>query len=295
MDEEPQTAEPVDATTSDDKSDLSDELKSAFGSGESEKPMDVEDVALVEEPSTSNDVIVIDQVETTRDPIEEAPSEDAGQTLDVEMSELPIEEPPDHSVEQVIFEKDDELDETTPSGLENDTLDFTERSINISQLDVEHHDDDSNDAFNALKQSETDALQEPKEEVSETKDHEESSVEPEPDSAVVETESELVTTETVSIEDLDGEKAEGLVDATEHQRLESEESMGESKKIADDINESLTAADETLDESPEIRTEIADLEEIDAPDSFEKPDNEEIEDIPDGRFNKLRLCHNRID
>jgi hypothetical protein len=48
-----------------------------------------------------------------------------------------------------------ELDETLNKSSED--LNYTEKSINISQITVAHNDD-SNDAFNALKESETDAL-----------------------------------------------------------------------------------------------------------------------------------------
>lgn len=169
MDEPQLTNEPENIDVNTEKSDLNEVLDSAFEANEAEKPMEVDDVNPIDEPGTSAESDIqeptIEDVkipESIADPIDQEAGED------VSLPEV-TEDLPNETVEQVIFEKASEIDETIAS--EADQLDFTERSVNFSQLNVEHNDD-SNDAFNALKESETDALQTPKEEVDEPKETE---------------------------------------------------------------------------------------------------------------------------
>jgi hypothetical protein len=171
--DEPQVTSQVDETDgSAEKSDFNEVLTSAFGE-EVEKPMEVDSTTSGEEPSTSADAVVTELTPedtdafAVPDPVDT--EQDAGQSQDVSMSGTDTEA--NDTVEQVIFDKtESELDETAQSAVEGDTLDFTEASINISQLNVEHNSDDSNDAFNALKESETDALETPKEEIEDPKE-----------------------------------------------------------------------------------------------------------------------------
>jgi hypothetical protein len=274
MDEPHLTSQIDDTEPSAEKPDLNEVLDSAFGSGELEKPMDVDSVAIPQDqPSTSAESElpddIIDSAAVSKEPTPEPAVEEAGHAEDVSMSE----DLPNETVEQINFEKpSDELDETAQSAIEHDTLDFTERSINISQLNVEHHDD-SNDAFNALKESETDALQTPKDEVEEPKE-DESPHEPETgavdDDAVVEIPDEVA-----------GEKEP---DESIETPMETEETD------ADKTDANVEPVDETMDESHEVGTETADLDDdgsMGPPESVEKPDNDDAEEIPDGEFSNL--------
>lgn len=289
--DEPQITDQVDNTDAiSEKNDLNEVLDSEFTSDELEKPMDVDEVGLSDEPSTSAEVALpVDVVaveEPSSDPVEEdagqpsesaeedagQPSEpaeeDAGQSQDVSMSDIPDKEP-DQTVEQVIFDNPSgELDETAQSGLASDALDFTEHSINISQLDVEHHDD-SNDAFNALKESETDALQEPKEETSEPKENEETAD---------------IETDVMDVAESDSPKEKEPTQ--EEESAETPMEIGDISTSSDKVDESTVAEeDQTVDESREIGTETFDLEDNDSigcPASNEKPENEEAEDNVEG-------------
>lgn len=170
--EEPHLKEQVVENDADDgKKDPNKILKFVFENKKVEKPTDVDNASLNDRPNTSGSILISENASDFA-PAEiqavESKKEDAGRFKNNEISE----EPPNQSVEQVNFEKlNTQLEETAQSVLDNDNLEFTEQSINISQLNVElEHRDDSNDAFNALKESETDALQEPKEENEEEKD-----------------------------------------------------------------------------------------------------------------------------
>lgn len=168
MDEPQLTTEVENVEVGPEKPDLDEVLESAFTENDSEKPMDVDSNTLIEEASTSAD---IETPETVADSniSEETAEKDVEEKAAVVVDASPANDNnPDESLDQVNFDKGGELDET--GATETDQLDFTERSVNFSQLNVEHEDDDSNDAFNALKKSETDALQTPKEETEEVKD-----------------------------------------------------------------------------------------------------------------------------
>lgn len=278
--DEPQITDQVDNTDAiSEKNDLNEVLDSAFTSDELEKPMDVDEVVLSDEPSTSAEVTLPVDVGAVEEPSTEPVEEDAGQpsepaeeeadqSLDVSISDIPDKEP-DQSVEQVIFDNTSgELDETAQSGLASDALEFTEHSINISQLDVEHHDD-SNDAFNALKESETDALQEPKEETSEPKEQEETAE---------------IETDVMDVAESDSAKEKEP--NQEEESAETPMEIGEINTSSDKVDETTAAEeDQTVDESREIGTETLDLDDNDSigcPASNEKPDNEEAEDNVEG-------------
>lgn len=277
--DEPQVTSPVEDIEPDAEKPAANEvLDSAFVSGELEKPMDVDEVNLDDEPSTSTEITSLDDagtsVEHAKDSIEPAEL-DADQPHDISMSEEISDEHPSQSVEQVIFDKPDtELDETAQSGIENDTLDFTERSINISQLDVEHHDDDSNDAFNALKESETDALQTPKEE-NDPKELEENT-EPEQ-------------------ETLAESKCPEKEDTEPSESVETQMETDEVEDSADKEDEETTIADPTIEENHEVGAEVGaeidDNESLGRPESVEKPENEEVEEIPDGKMEPFTRNH----
>jgi hypothetical protein len=264
--DEPQVTSQVDETdASTEKSDFNEVLSSAFGE-EIEKPMEVDPVASGDEPSTSADILA---AETSTQAEEEfaAPApveieEDAGQALDVSMS-VSLGEEANESVEHVNIEKpENELDDTIQPTAEGDTLDFTEASINISQLTVEHNDD-SNDAFNALKESETDALGTPKEEVEDPKEPEEDPVPTTIDAA----------DETVE------PSGDSDISMSAPVPMETEVVSEETEK-----EPSLEVTEETTD-SLEVATETADLDIDDVEETADKPDNEEAEaeEIPDGK------------
>lgn len=276
--DEPQITDQVDSTDAvAEKSDLSEVLESAFAGDESEKPMEVDEVGKSDEPGTSAEPALIEDVETIEDTASEPVEEDAGQSQDVSMAE----KEPDQSVEQVMFDNpSSDLDETAQSTIANDTLDFTEQSINISQLNVEHHDD-SNDAFNALKESETDALQEPKEETSEPKEPEEGVETAEPET--------VVEKEVGSDKEPESDKEEASTETQTPMETADVEPSGEKEdgSPAADV-------DQTVDESREIGTETLDLEDNDdsigGPVSNEKPDNDEdAEENADGEYCKVNL------
>lgn len=301
MDEPQLTSEIVEGDVVEEKNDL---LEAAFEGGDSEKPMEVDNNPLDDEPSTSVSVAPPAEPEEIAEPAEDrlveppqedAGPEDAGPEVDVSMTE----DQPNESVEQVIFDKPAELDETAQS--EVDILDFTERSINYSQLDTAH-DDDSNDAFNALKESETDALQEPKDELENT-----------------EQEEQVESAETVEGEKEPDKEAETPTDPTAETPMETEDVDGEDTSINKDIESVDQTMDQTTaddshdvgtdalaseaDESHEVGTDAlaseadeghdmgTDAPAMDAddsdlmgpPKSVEKPDEEEVEEIPDGK------------
>lgn len=270
MDEPQVTSQIDDSDARADKSDLNEVLDSAFGSDELEKAMDVEEIALTDAPSTSAEtpvaVAASESLEPPEKPSAEPVDENAGDSLEVSMVEITVEQP-NESVEQINLDKPiDDLDETAQSALDvTDALSFAEQSINISQLDVVEHHDDSNDAFNALKESETDALQMPKEEdISEHKDGDEEKDAPEPSAA--------------------GESEEPTEKEDEPTEIPMETEDAETSTI-ENADESTALADETAEDSHEIGTETVDLDDDDnfiAPGSVDKPDGDDVEETLEG-------------
>lgn len=279
MDEPTLTSQVDEADASVEKSDLNEVLDSTIGESETEKPMEVDEV----EPSTSAEPeVTVDAVESVEEPVEATPEvekDDTGKT-DVSISEVASDEIQNETVEQINLDKaespsDETLNETAQSETV-DTLDFTEKSINISQLNVEHHDDDSNDAFNALKESEVDALQEPKEELEEPKEEEETQKEPEAETSVTEDPDISEVTEPVEASE-NAEKPE----AEPETPMETEETVNQDEKV----DESTAAAEESGEESRETGTETADFDnlmnaddsDMGPPADVDKPQSEETE------------------
>lgn len=130
----------------------------AFAGDQLEKPMDVDEPF----PTTSAAAEAIPEALLESNVAEDSEiktgEEEAGNTLEEDVNQ---------TIEQVNFDKDTE----SPEAIVNSTLDYTERSINISQIDCANQDD-SNDAFNALKRDETDVLNEMKEEPAEKPENE---------------------------------------------------------------------------------------------------------------------------
>lgn len=179
----------------------------------------------------------------------------------------------DETIEEVNFDKPTEaLDE-------NITLDYAEKSINISQIIMEHQDD-STDAFDALKRDETDVLNEIKVEINEKP------------------ESELTPMETLELSSpiaVDGEEPhqsddiiveEPSVEETtqksiENQKQSSELETSQSQTEIEIIGEELDKEDlcEKIDE---------DVESIQSPaaaESCEKAEEEETETTNEGKRN----------
>jgi hypothetical protein len=310
MDEPTVTSQVDEADATTEKNELNEVLGSTYGSAEIEKPMEVDEVALDNEPSTSAEPDVLaDVAESTEEsvnPPAEPQLDDAGK-VDVSMSE----DLPNDSVEQIDFDKADSVvDETLNETAQSeaiDTLDFTERSINISQLNVEHHDDDSNDAFNALKESEVDALQEPKEELEEPKEDIEESKEAETEG---ETSAEAVDDPDIA-EITDMTETEIEPEPTETLEVEVETPMETDDAVIDPDDEpaeksdevSAAAADDSsAEESREIGTETADFDnlmnaddsDMGPPADVDKPQIDDVEEgIPEGEF--IAECFVKID
>lgn len=276
--DEPQLTTPAnDSEPNVDKTNIDEVLDSPFATDEVEKAVSVEEATVMSEPGTSADALMSDEageaVNVLEAPSTDPSEEKAGPSPDVSTSEI-ADDHQNESVEEVIFQKpSSEHDDSTVQDAEQDTLDFTEKSINISQLDVEHvDDDDSNDAFNALKNSETDALQTPKEELEETKEADESSDQPTAEAA-----------KDLDISDIADKEADQTTDVP----MESETSDLPTEVAAASHDDTRMSTEEIVDENVEKGTETADLDDDDcfaAPQSVDKPDNEEAEDVPEGEF-----------
>lgn len=263
--DEPQLTNPIDETDQNPEKSYEETLVPISDGNELEKPMDVDDnVAQSDQPSTSSEHLV-----------ESTELVDVSQQ-DVSMPETSesLNEPVDQTIEQVNFENpayslDDtvqttpDLDETAQSV--NDTLNFTEKSINISQINVGLNDDDSNDAFNALKESEVDALHTPKEEIEEPKESPEGEVE----SEFKEPESQ--GTETINIDD---------------------ESAIETPVETDNAEKSTTEDKPDEEPTPSTSTDIPDTSETfdnENTESVEKPDGEKQDDVEEILEGKLKV------
>lgn len=273
--DEPQLTSPVDdSEASVDKTNLDEVLDSPFAADEIEKAVSGEEATVESEPGTSADALMSEEaseaVNVLEAPSAEPAIENAGQEPDLSTSDI-VDDHHNQSVEEVIFQKpNSELDDSATPDAEQDNLDFTENSINISQLNVEHvDDDDSNDAFNALKNSEIDALQTPKEELEESKEPEESSDLPASDAAK--------DSDITEIVDNDKEKDEAA-----DVPMETETSELTSDTPADALDDTAMSTEETADDNVEKDTEAADTGCFAAPQSVDKPDNDEVEEVPEG-------------
>lgn len=261
MDEPQLEVENVESST---EKGLDEVLESAFTESV-EKPMEVEDNTLNEEASTSAEVAATASAAETIS--EEILEKDAGEDAAATEDEAPaVDIDPDESLGPASFEKQTELDET--ANTEADQLDFTERSVNFSQLNVEH-EDDSNDAFNALKKSETDALQTPKEESEEAK----------------ELDGDSKDSKDAEKQDQDSEFT--AMDTDENvEPMDTNQPEGESNENADDPS---GAGDKEIEES-NVATSTADLDEgndnsdgeNDAALSEPNLDTEDVPDAPEG-------------
>lgn len=255
MDEPQLTSEISAVDTEADKSEINEILQSGFEEDKSVHGiMEVEDA----ENQAGTSSICIEPMAELTENVESAHvlspdvlAEDTGLEKDVSMTEL-TNSNLDIPVEPIEFEASvGELDVTAPSEIVD--LDFTEASVNISQLNVENNDD-SNDAFNALKQSETDALQEPKEEQEEElKDdkivEEEKPIEPVSESEVV-AEASTSSETQMEVDDF----------PTDPQDPETE----------------VDTADIETESSIQVDTEISNLE--------NKDETGEVEEIPEGKI-----------
>ncbi|CRK99062.1 CLUMA_CG011981, isoform B [Clunio marinus] len=226
----------------------------------------------------------------------ETVNENAGTSQDVSITDL-NDVHMEQSMEQVMFEKTGpSLNETEN---ENKSLDFdNETSINISQLVVDRQDD-SNDAFNALKESETDALQTPKEEPKESDKNEASEGKDEDSSMQVDSESAFdninneendITTETTnegegidedvcllgdeSVVEMDKEagQAEEVIDDDEtegEQNSSKQQSTAEATDVNDvsqekDDSEDVEMTEEIVEDIPQKENEIREISEDEA-------------------------------
>ena len=275
MDEPKLTKQVIETDVDAAKSDMNEVLSSAFGNEEIEKPINVDDVVVSEEPSTSADVVLskdaTDIKQSTVQHTVESTDEDAGHTEDVSMDELAVD-----SVEQVTFGSPNNQSETVQPEIDNeDNVDYTEHSINISQLNVElTNHDDSNDAFNALKESETDALQEPKEEL-EQKDEDQKDEQ----NTAVDAQENIESSRAVNIDAVQvNESIE--VDSTDV----PEESL--SKTVGEAVNESHDAGT-----TPDLECNDSLGLGLESPETHHKPDNEDTEEVAEG---KIKYCSDQV-
>lgn len=275
MDEPQLTCEISEVDPVAEKSDINEILHSGFEIVKSIEGMEVDDEANIQ-PGTSSNIQNVDDltgdIETAHAISPDMLGEETNIEKDVSMAEL-TSETTNVSIEQVQFQSpsdemdvtaqsptdqldvtaqspSDELDVTAQSDIAD--LDFTEASVNISQLDVENHDDDSNDAFNALKQSETDALQEPKEEQEEGKDEEK------------------------NIEDKSDEPAPETADSAENEPSVSAETQMETDDLPAD------ALEPDVSEIETEATDVADTEILQEQISQDNAESREVEEMPEG-------------
>lgn len=156
--DEPQITNTMDVSDT-EKTNFDDVLDDASVSNENVKQMEVDETESF--PSTSSAPVIFNEAsEKLEDPeesnqqpeIEEAGSENDNQNEDSTMQQQQTDQDP--ALDQSNF------DETFQSK-QSESEDYTEKSINISQISVDQNDD-SNDAFDALKLSESNVLEQTK-------------------------------------------------------------------------------------------------------------------------------------
>lgn len=250
-----QTAE----TSGSEKQDIDEVLDAAFSSDQQlDKPMDVDESF----PTTSAaaDAISESLLESSvAVESENKTGEEEAGTDDIV----------NETIEQVNFDK---VNETIDEGGANNTLDYTERSINISQISCENQDD-SNDAFDALKRDETDVLNEMKEEPIEKPESETpmetdeiapettssqqspTSVEENSESipktpAADEGETEEATTEKPLEENKEGDEPETMESEPTQTDLDGDKEVGDGEKGEDESENQKTSEDTENVQSP---------------------------------------------
>jgi hypothetical protein len=282
-------------TTAGEKRDIDQVLDSNFASdNQLEKPMEVDEAF----PSTSGggESISAELFESSAAQVSENKAEDekAGESLEeTNIADETVSEV-DQTIEQVNFEKDDApIDET---------LNYTEKSINISQVVMEEHDD-SNDAFNALKRDEIDALHEEsiKEEVKEeTKEPPETPMDTDEPATEKEIASEVSPSSPAKETPQDENETSENPETVEQTSSEQTEKTTVDKGTGDDDDvqeiETQTEADSgevTAEKSPgsseiaEERRQSVDMDEsVQSPgEQSEKPDeDEETETTNEGNY-----------
>lgn len=270
-----------------EKRDIDEVLDADIAGDRPDKPMEVDEAL----PSTSGggESAPAELLEPNKEEVSEtkAVEKEAGMA-DESIAETSTAEEtlPEHdqTIEQINFDK--------PNESIDETLNYTEKSINISQIDMEHQHDDSNDAFDALKRDEIDVLDaEPiKEEAKEVEEEESKSEETpmetdQPSSPSNDTQDDVPPVEEPPLESV----AEALETPSEQQE---EVTTVETGTGDDDVHESTTQTETdevSADKSPEgepsegidERRPSEDIDESVAspaePSSVEKP-AEEVED-----------------
>jgi hypothetical protein len=151
--DEPQLETAIEESES-EKTNISDVFRSLTDENDLEKQMDVDE-------AFSSSAIDQSAIESTSYASPKSSAQEEG-TVQPEAGTEPTEDismsfgNENESIEQVDFSKTAEETQFEDT-INNTDVDYTEASINISQLNVEQNDD-SNDAFNELKRTETDAL-----------------------------------------------------------------------------------------------------------------------------------------
>lgn len=321
--DEPQISTEMDVSDA-EKSNLDEVLMEAsFGGGEnSNKAMDVDDsdVSLIQSTSAA----APEQSEQSnfeenllQESTDKSPAQDAGVTEILDDEDDNSQEQVNQTMEEVNFEKTDgdgdgdDVDST--QNPMDDTLEFTEKSINISQLNVEQG---SNDGFDALKQTkeELDAFDDLKsaedeastsnfDSIKNTEEEKQSTVEDEGQSAVEEEgekdmfdalkNSEDTTTEKqVSKDASQDENNQDTPAPMETDQNNEEENDDDHREYEDDDNfNTTTTADAETDTQPSemLSTELGEDENADKTDSgFEAA--ERTEEIEDGMYRMKFIC-----
>ncbi|XP_070491945.1 zinc finger MYM-type protein 3 isoform X2 [Chironomus tepperi] len=157
--DEPQTTNSMDVSDT-EKTSFDDLLNDASVSNENEKQMEVDETESF--PSTSNAPETLSETsekpENSEEPGQQPEIEEAGSENDNQNEENAEESTMQTEQDQTLDQSN--FDETLQSK-QNESEDYTEKSINISQISVDQNDD-SNDAFDALKLSESNVLEQTK-------------------------------------------------------------------------------------------------------------------------------------
>lgn len=147
--DEPQISSKMDVSDA-DKTNLEEVLGASFDDQNLDKSMEVDSELPAPSTSTVQTEVESNTLEEKQldDSAEKSPAQEAGMVQEEEEDDDQHQQEPNQTLEQVNFEK---LDETSSNANDN-TLNYTERSINISEISMDHNADSSD--FDVLKQTE---------------------------------------------------------------------------------------------------------------------------------------------
>lgn len=274
--EEPHIPTTTDETSEAEKTEQPDEARQQLSS----KPMEVDD----EFPTTSAGVDNVPESIFESNTHEESQCMTGNKEAGSAEETLPE---VDETIEEVNFEKPTEvLDESIQN-----TLDYAEKSINISQIMMEHQDD-STDAFDALKRDETDVLNEIKVEINEKPESEPTPMETQelPSPIAVDDENPSppspIQTDEVIIEEepVMSKSIEDTTTIAEESIEKESETIQTQTEIVDDELEKEEVG-EKIDEDVEIVQSPVAPESLDLEKVTEEAEEEETETTNEGKTN----------